>query len=897
MYVVFNQGNQISIHRFSDCQSGLTPTAGYPHTVANITSVPCPVPGLDRCNSGNFLSSQTVAVDDANPNHLYVAFAQNTVNSGTTINEDVVVTDSTDAGVTWPRSVVISSGVTARRFMPWVCSVGSVAYVSWFDRRAATGTNNSLTDYFAGTARVDAANNLVAGPERRVNPAGTQDAQCAAGQPPANAASWPRSVRANSDSDSCQPQPQLAGQCQNGGGGGSLNPCDFNATACPAGESCVQFGRGSPKYGDYNGNACMAGRFYTIWPSATTLPPTIGPAGRINLLYTSLVVAGSQIQIPGPVGLPDTCVGTSSLATANVCNTGTTDLHVDPITSSDPQFGVVTPSSGYAVTIGPGSCFPFEVRFTPTSPGNKAAILTVPSDDTVTPSVTIPVSGKATQRAITTAIADAGDFGTVRMGAFHDQPLVLSNPGGCTLTITGITSGIPDFQTASVVSFPLVIAPGTSTVIPIRFQPTSFGPKATNLTINSDDPTAPARQVAVHGIGGQPTIVTSVVDTGSFGKVCVGDTRDLNITITNSGTSALAIGAITSSSPEFLVPQVLTFPILVAPETSVEVPIRFAPTTPGAKTATITITSNDPVTPNKLVTMTADVPDNELCHPPSFTAVGMSIGPTFGSSKTGDWTYTGQGRNLTPFGEQHNFGVQSQGEYLYYHGRHEGQIDIGLVDRWKKVQFGVFGDFKFAEVGLLKDGGVLGQASAVADLLFSKVRVSIFGVEGIQGHRPALDRLVGSLHVRSRTGDVGRHRKPRARGSRGRHAWRRRALRRRAEERHRGQSHVAPASEADNAQRQGGCDGAVHAPLLEQVRALWGGDAERNTGGLDEQRPRGRRVRLRPLDAADGFLEQAHAARHRCAAGALRPGNTPAVSAREFDAPVGADFKLMRGRV
>ena len=70
---------------------------------------------------------------------------------------------------------------------------------------------------------------------------------------------------------------------------------------------------------------------------------------------------------------------------ANVCNTGKTDLHIDPITSSDPQFTVVTPSSGYPVTIGPCSCFPFEVRFTPTSPGPKSATLSVPSDDTVTP--------------------------------------------------------------------------------------------------------------------------------------------------------------------------------------------------------------------------------------------------------------------------------------------------------------------------------------------------------------------------------------------------------------------------------------------------------------------------------------------------------------------------------
>src|SRR5439155_13628951 len=116
----------------------------------------------------------------------------------------------------------------------------------------------------------------------------------------------------------------------------------------------------------------------------------------------------------------------------------TNDLHVDPITSSDPQFGVVAPSSGYPVTIAPGSCFPFQVRFTPTSPGNKTGTLTVPSDDSVTPSATIAVSGTATQTAIVTMIADAGDFGTVPAGAFHDQPLVISNPGGCPLTVTNI---------------------------------------------------------------------------------------------------------------------------------------------------------------------------------------------------------------------------------------------------------------------------------------------------------------------------------------------------------------------------------------------------------------------------------------------------------------------------
>ena len=351
----------------------------------------------------------------------------------------------------------------------------------------------------------------------------------------------------------------------------------------------------------------------------------------------------------------------------------------------------------------------------------------------MTPSATIGVSGRGTQAAITTLIADSGNFGTVALGAFRDQPLVITNPGGCPLTVTNITSSSGDFLMAQVVNFPFTVAPGASVAVPIRFQPTGPGAKAGTLTISNSDPLNANRVVNVSGTGGSPVIATSVVDTGNFGEVCVGATRDLNITITNSGTSPLSITNITSSSPEFQVPQVLAFPLLIIPGTSLEVPIRFAPTTPGPKSANITIASNDPVTPNKVVTLTATTPDSELCHPPSFTSVGMSIGPVFGSSKTGSWTYTGQGRHLFPFGDQHSFGVQVQGEFLYYHTQHDGQVDVGLVNRWKKVQLGVFSNIKFAEEdAFLKDGGTLGQASAVLDIFFTAVRLNIFATKGFK---------------------------------------------------------------------------------------------------------------------------------------------------------------------
>jgi hypothetical protein len=730
VYVVYRNGANVLVSRFSSCTAGLAVQAGFPVTIAAVNFVTCPMAGLDRCNNGNTLSSFTIAVDDTAPNHLFVSYAQNT----SATNEDVVVRDSTDGGLTWPnaRVVTVNAAMNARRFMPWICSASGVAYVSWFDRRAATAANNSLTDFFGGSARVDAASNLVAGPERRINPAGTADDECVAGFPTGSANSWPGASRSPADSGSCQPQPQRGGRCRHTPNNptDSFTSCDFNAPVCPATETC-QTGGGVPKYGDYNGNTCAAGRFYTVWPSATTPPPTIGPAAGIDLYFASLVVAAGQIQIPGPIGFPDTCVGSSALTVANICNTGTNPLRIDPITSSDAQFAVITPSAGYPVSIAAGACFPFEVRFTPASAGSKSAILTVPSDDTVLPSATIAVSGNATQAAITTMIADSGDFGTATPGSFLDQPLVIANPGGCALTVTGITSSSADFQVAQVVAFPFTVAPGVAVSVPIRFRPTNVGPTSGTLTINNSAPTG-ARQVRVTGTGGAPRIVASVVDTGSFETVCVGASRDLDITVTNSGVAPLVVTAITSSSPEFEAPRVEALPLVVAPGTSVEVPIRLTPTTPGPKTSTITFATNDPAAPNKLVTLTATTPANELCHPPSFTSVGMTLGPAFGSSRTGDLTVTAQARHMQPFGEKHNYGFEAQGEYIYYHGRHEGQLDAGLMNRRHEWQFGVFGDFKFLNLAPVANDASLGQVSLVLNVLLSSVRIVAFGTKGFK---------------------------------------------------------------------------------------------------------------------------------------------------------------------
>jgi hypothetical protein len=292
VYVVTISGANVMVDKFSSCASGLVQQAGFPTRVTTFAAVTCPVPGLDRCNNGNTLASPTVAVDDTDPNSVYVAFATRQ-GAG---NEDVVVFHSRDGGATWPVSTTVNSSVTARRFMPWACGLDGTAYVGWYDRRSATAAANDLTEYYVGSVRPGSVGGLLMGRERNLSRA-VPDAQCAAG--------WPCAPRASQDAEGCAVQPQRAGICLLPTGGGSATRCDFSGPMCPAGENC-QTGGGCPKYGDYNGIACANGSVYAAWASAIPPGDLAAPGPGINV-YAERIDVRPRIVIPAcaPFGCRD----------------------------------------------------------------------------------------------------------------------------------------------------------------------------------------------------------------------------------------------------------------------------------------------------------------------------------------------------------------------------------------------------------------------------------------------------------------------------------------------------------------------------------------------------------------------------------------------------------------
>ena len=165
------------------------------------------------------------------------------------------------------------------------------------------------------------------------------------------------------------------------------------------------------------------------------------------------------------------------------------------------------------------------------------------------------LAGIAPAAIVVTMVEDNGQFGDVCVGKSADRVLTINNSGFAELLIWSITSSNAEFVISSVASFPLAVAPGESIEIPIRFKPTATGFATATVTIFSNDLFSP-ETITVNGTGATPRLVVGIADSGNFGNVCRGSFRDELLVVNNAGPCPLLINNITSSSADFLPPQI-----------------------------------------------------------------------------------------------------------------------------------------------------------------------------------------------------------------------------------------------------------------------------------------------------------------------------------------------------
>ncbi|HEY4009321.1 MAG TPA: choice-of-anchor D domain-containing protein [Acidobacteriaceae bacterium] len=324
----------------------------------------------------------------------------------------------------------------------------------------------------------------------------------------------------------------------------------------------------------------------TLAPGATCavsveLAPAINGALTGTLAVTGTTPGGSTIQSlayllgygqgsgaltilggSSPLNFGDATSGQSAQQTLTLTNSGTGPLTIHRITSQPPFWSTSTCGAALAAS---ASC---SVTLTHApideiASGTSGAVrqdtgnLTIESDAITSPDV-VALAGTATpvaaaQPASSSVLArytlssSALTFGTTQIGDISSaQTLTLTNSGTSTIHIAGVLA--PQDFTAS--SSCTTLLPAAACTIEVEFTPGDLNAQSQRtgtLEIQSD---AADSLEFVTLLGSTTAAPLTLTPTSlDFGTVAVGQSAQLSVTATNTGTSPITFGAFTASGP------------------------------------------------------------------------------------------------------------------------------------------------------------------------------------------------------------------------------------------------------------------------------------------------------------------------------------------------------------
>src|ERR1022692_1698816 len=179
-------------------------------------------------------------------------------------------------------------------------------------------------------------------------------------------------------------------------------------------------------------------------------------------------------------------------------------------------------------------------------------------------------------------------FGPQKTGTISGpQTVTVYNLGTTTITVTGLTPSLSQYQVAGTI--PVTIALAKWANFTITFHPNSA--KAFNGTLTAMFDIAPSQEATVSGTGTSLTAVSTLSNTSlSFASRPLGTTSPTQaVTITNTGTSSFKVTGVTITYP-FSQTGFSGTSTVVSPHKSLTLQISFFPTTIGVTNGTILIT-------------------------------------------------------------------------------------------------------------------------------------------------------------------------------------------------------------------------------------------------------------------------------------------------------------------
>jgi hypothetical protein len=271
-------------------------------------------------------------------------------------------------------------------------------------------------------------------------------------------------------------------------------------------------------------------------------------------------------------------VSGSSITNVNISNTkvqGTGTFVVQEQVAGSAKFtNVVATNVG-----GPAGQYNCGVGFTVVDGGGNSGWSTTYCGPWPAPNYPPPVGVSASPTAL--------DFGSQTTGTTSGpQTVTVSNNGSTAEAVTSVTI-TGDFSQTNTCG--TSIAAGGSCTVTVKFSPTATGARSGTLTINTD--VSGATAVALSGTGTAPGPSLSASPASlAFARTVVGSTTAAqSTTLSNNGTTAATINSIAAGG-DFA--QTNNCGTTLAVGASCTINVTFTPTAAGARTGSVTVTSN-----------------------------------------------------------------------------------------------------------------------------------------------------------------------------------------------------------------------------------------------------------------------------------------------------------------
>jgi hypothetical protein len=324
----------------------------------------------------------------------------------------------------------------------------------------------------------------------------------------------------------------------------------------------------------------------------------------LRRLATSLVITSGLWLLTGCHGLAGGSNGTVGLGSGSLnfgsVAIGSSKTLSDTISNNTSSAVTISSiqglSSGFQVTgftapmtLAAGQTASFSVRFQPTATGDTTVTISFDGPN-AQPYASLSASATAVTLGVLSPSPSPVAFGNTAVGGHQTTTVTLSNSGGTDLIITSATMSGAGFSMSNL-ALPLTLNPGSSTSATITFAPTGAGNFSGSVTFaTTADQTNTTVVLNLSGTGVQGQLGSNPASF-SFGSIQIGTSKSLPGTLTNSGGSSLTISAATASGSEFSL-NGLSLPLTLTAGRSTSFTVLFNPTTSGAASGSVSITSN-----------------------------------------------------------------------------------------------------------------------------------------------------------------------------------------------------------------------------------------------------------------------------------------------------------------